>query len=231
MILAPAGWGCGRQIGFLWKFLFGFGFGQGGRLCSGRFRLAWRGRVLTFGGGAGFQEVVESAGVLAIQRCFVALQQVERTRGIGQTLEGKRSNNGRIAGFLVLLCHFHLQQTGVDGPIAHELPSGDGHGFYQRGLIGGTGLEFFDEGVHQFVEEGRGFGGEYDAAGELAVAERVLRRGLLALFGDGSGGALCVGAVGLDLTFGCHSFWVGGRVRSEGMIGAAARDGGMARPQ
>jgi hypothetical protein len=29
---------------------------------------------------------------------------------------------------------------------------------------------------------------------------------LLTFFGDGSGGAFCVGAVGLDLFFGCHSF-------------------------
>ena len=85
-------------------------------------------------------------------------------------------------------------------------------------LIGASGLKLLDQGVHQFVEDRGGFGLQHDAARELAVAEGVLRRGLLAFFGDGSGGAFCVGAVGLDLIFGCHRFWVGGRVRSEGMI-------------
>ncbi len=76
----------------------------------------------------------------------------------------------------------------------------------QAVLSPGAGLGLFDEGVHQRVEEGRGFGGQNDAARELAVAQRVLRRGLLAGFRDRAGGAFGVGAVGLDLTFGCHSF-------------------------
>jgi hypothetical protein len=87
-----------------------------------------------------------------------------------------------------------------------SFPTGDGHGFDESGLTCGARLKLIDQGVHQFVEEGGAFRFQHDAARELVVAAGVLRRSLLAFFGDGSGGPFCVGAVGLDLTFCCHSF-------------------------
>ena len=112
-------------------------------------------------------------------------------RGIRQALEGERGDDGHTADGMVLLHYLHLQQSGVEDPIPCELPTGDGHGFNEGGLIGGLGLKLIDQGVHQFVELRGGFGLQHDAARELVVAAGVLRGGLLAFnFGDGSGGGV-----------------------------------------
>jgi hypothetical protein len=87
---------------------------------------------------------------------------------------------------------------------AAEAPFGAGH-FADGALFGEVRAA---EVVEEFVEEGvelRGVvaGGE-GGAGAEAVAEAILGGAGFAFRGAGSGGFLCVGAIGLDLGRGSH---------------------------
>ena len=183
-------------------FCWGLGFFGGFYFRGGGLDGGWWRRHILIAGGANLQEVVEGAGILAIQGDLVTVEEMERVRGIGQALERERGDSERTANGRVVLHGLQFKQSGVHDPVTRKLPACYRHGFDERGLTGGARLKFIDQRVHQLVEKRGAFGPQHDAAGELVVAAGVLGGSLLAFFGDGSGGPFCVGAVGLDLTFG-----------------------------
>jgi hypothetical protein len=198
-------WG---QIGFVWKYTCGAGRGWPGAFPSEAWGYLGLGTLLVglngFGG-TEFKEVVEGSGVLAIQGSLVALEKVERLRGVGQAAEGHGGKDGIVAGLRVLTGGFDLERDCLHGPVANQAPARDSHGLDEGTLSGGVGLEFLYEGCAELFEAVACFGFQNDAVeGEKAVARGVLRDCLLACERDWPGGAFGVGAVGLKLTVGCH---------------------------
>ena len=100
--------------------------------------------------------------------------------------------------------HDGAEEIGLDGFEAALLPIGADHGIDVEGFGGGLGA-VLDEvlGDERVVDFGV-FAGDDDGGGVHAVFQGVEAGGGLALDGAGSGGLLRVGAIGVDLCWGCH---------------------------
>ena len=74
----------------------------------------------------------------------------------------------------------------------------------EHALLGGGGAEAAVIFAGEFLEGGGGFAADELGFGVDAGLEGIHGGADLALGGAGSGGFLCVEAIGLDLLFGCH---------------------------
>jgi hypothetical protein len=144
------------------------------------------------------EEVGESALIGAVETGFVAVEEVEFVAGREFGEGGSHAIAGRgVSAF----ADFVIEQGGFDGPEAAETPGGGDH-FLDGGVLDVIGgVEFLDV---VLVDDLKGFAAfvvEEDAFRQEAVAEGILGRAALALFGFGASGFGAVGAGG-DGTFG-----------------------------
>ena len=111
-------------------------------------------------------------------------------------------------------------EIGLDALEAALLPIGAEHGIDVEGFGGGLGAVLVVVVGGEGVVIGGVFAGDDDGGGVDAVLQGVEAGGGLALDGAGSGGFLRVGAIGGDLSGGCHDYdlargwrgiWRGGR--------------------
>jgi hypothetical protein len=167
------GWGRGEAGGFVWQNDFG-GCGGGWRRGAGRRVIGRR------DGAAGLQgaETGERAFELAVVARFVAVEEFERARFIGQGTEGDEGLGGQVAGlgefrFVDLL----VEAGGLHVPEAHLAPAGDGHVLDQGFFGGGLGLMLLLIGSEEVDEGFAGFVFEDDGFRENAVTETVARGG------------------------------------------------------
>jgi hypothetical protein len=154
-----------------------------------------------------FPEHAQGALVLAAEHHFVALQQVQGARGVGQRAERlglhfavRQAARGQFAR------DEDLDQVGFHAADAAEAELGVGH-FHDEVHFGGRlGLILIDVGVAEGDEVFGGFVEEEGGLGEEAVFACVLGGAGLARRGSGTGGFLGVRAPGGELFFGQRPF-------------------------
>ena len=93
------------------------------------------------------------------------------------------------------------EQVGFEELDAFETPGGIGHFVDQFSFGGGGGFVLVEKLLDVKLVGFGVLGGQDGGSGTETVAQRVLRRTLLARFGAGAGGVLGVGAVGGGATF------------------------------
>ncbi len=136
--------------------------------------------------------------VSTVEAGFVAIKEVEFVAG----REFGEGGSHAIAGRGVSAASdFVIEQGGFDGPDAAETPGGGDH-FLDGGVLDVIGgVEFLEVVLVDDLKGVAAFVVEEDAFRQEAVAERVLGRAALALFGFGASGFGAVGAGG-EGTFG-----------------------------
>ena len=97
-----------------------------------------------------------------------------------------------------------LPQLGLDGAEAAEEPFAIDEGVDEHALLGGGGAEAAVIFAGEFLEGGGDFAADERGFGVDAGFEGVHGGAGLALGGAGSGGFLCVSAIGCELFLGCH---------------------------
>ena len=183
-----AGFGSFRKIAVL---------GFGGCCRGGEFALAV----------AVFPKHAQGALVLAAEHHFVALQQVQGVRGVGQRAERlglhfavRQAARGQLAR------DQDLDEVGFHAADAAEAELGVGHFHDEVHFGGGLGLILVDVGVAEGDEVFRGFVEEEGGLGEEAVFAGVLGGAGFARGGSGTGRLLGVQAPGGELFFGQRAF-------------------------
>jgi hypothetical protein len=149
----------------------------------------------------------QGALVLAAEHHFVALQKMQRVRGVGQRAERlglhfavRQAARGQLAR------DQDLDRVGFHAADAAETELGVGHFHHEVHFGGGLGLILVDVGVAEGDEVFRGFVEEEGGLGEEAVLAGVLGGAGFALGGSGTGGLLGVQAPGGELFFGQRAF-------------------------
>ena len=97
-----------------------------------------------------------------------------------------------------------LPELGLDSAEAAEEPFAIDEGIDEHSAFGGSGTEALVVFISERFELRDGFAGDGMGLGIDAGFEGVHAGTGLALDGAGSGGFLCVEAIGLDLLSGCH---------------------------
>jgi hypothetical protein len=144
------------------------------------------------------------------------VEEVQDAGAVAEITEDKRRAMGRGPG-RGQAGHFKIEAGLLESENAHVTPTGDGHGFDERGLGGGGGSELGGQGGVEVFEAIHGFAFADDGLGEDAVADAVLRGGEFAFGGEGASGFSAVGAGGFDFAKGTH-------IRSVGMRRRARRE-------
>ena len=162
-------------------------------------------------GGFGLLAGAAEFGVSSIPGAFeggdLALHAAEEFGGRGIGEEG--SCEGCAGGF----GEEGAVEVGLDALEAALLPVGAEHGVDVEGLGWGFGTEVAVVGGDEGVVVGGIFAGDDDGGGVDAVFQGIEAGGGLALGGAGSGRLLRVGAIGVDLSWGCHDYDLARRLR------------------
>ena len=133
--------------------------------------------------------------ILAVKPSFIAGENIESSRVIGEDVEGFSGAFGWIQ--VVMVFELVLDGGLFEGPEAEQTPSGDGEIFHQLGIGFGLRIHLIEQVIEELVEEGLIFTIEDDAAGEKTVAKAVGRRDSLAFGRFRTVGLGAVGAAGL----------------------------------
>jgi hypothetical protein len=137
------------------------------------------------GGSAQEEHVIEGSLVIEVKAGLITVHEAEGRfvseagEGVGHAIEGV--GGGLCAGFII-------EHAGFDRPGAAQTPVGGDHLLDETELHAIGGLEAKEVLIDDNLESFRGFIAHDDLAGEKTVVEGILRRTLLAQYGDGAFG-------------------------------------------
>ena len=166
------------------------------------------------------EQILERARVGAFEAGLDAMEEAEGTAGEAVKSFGEGLGGGQ--GFVLDAVFDGLsallldvgdgvgQELRLDEGEAIEAPFGGDDFVDEVEFDGAGGLELLDVGIEEALKIGGVFGGQDDGLAGEAVAERVLRRALLAGFGFGAVGFGAVFAGGLGFAKRRHMGHLGG---------------------
>ena len=133
------------------------------------------------------------------------MQEIEGAGFVGEAAKGESGAVGGVMGIGIVLFDGRIEGGALDGPDAHEAPTGNRHGLDEGTLDFGLRIELAHERGEETVEDFESFVLKDDGLGQEAVA-RTIRGGFAFAFGsDGSAGFGAVALGGAGFGFGAHS--------------------------